>query len=226
MIFIIYAIYLLKHVIERLRRKSRIISTNARNIELIFGDNWRLKLFILLIINLYNHYMNGTDLANQKRLYLITQRKYNVRIWRFLFYWLLDVILINYFILWRLQARWGGINIDWNSIEFNRVLGNALLIYNLKQESDYIITNTAIQTTKIIFKKIALNRCRGVFPKILNRIEIIIDLRLVLLFKDYNICREGFGRNKYINCKINGKASRLERSINMEYVSIINTKYK
>jgi hypothetical protein len=63
-------------------------------------------------------------------------------------------------------------------------------------------------------------------PGILNRVKAVTDLKSVLLFKNHNIYREGFRRDEYVNCKIDGKIFQLERSINAEYASITNMKYK
>jgi hypothetical protein len=133
-IFTVHSIYLLIDVVERLRRRSRVSFTNARNVGEVFGIAFRLKLFIPLVIDLYNYHMNGADVTNQRRSYLITQRKYNVRTWRPFFYWLLDIILTNCFILWRLQIRRGATKVDWDSVEFNRALGSVLLVHILAND--------------------------------------------------------------------------------------------
>lgn len=75
----VHSIHLPTDVVKVLRKRPRVTSSNARNVKPVFGDNWRLKLFIPLAIHLYNYYMNGADLANQKRLHLTIQRKHNVR---------------------------------------------------------------------------------------------------------------------------------------------------
>jgi hypothetical protein len=60
----VHSIHLSIDIIERLRRRSRMISINTKNIRDVFLYNARLKLFILLIIDDYNHYINETDIAN------------------------------------------------------------------------------------------------------------------------------------------------------------------
>jgi hypothetical protein len=82
----VHNIYSPKNIIERDRKRPRVIFTNAKNIRKIFNAKFRRILFILLTINAYNHHINGTDIANQFRKFLTTQRKYNQRIWRFLFH--------------------------------------------------------------------------------------------------------------------------------------------
>jgi ankyrin repeat protein len=58
-------------------------------------------LYIPLEIDDYNHHMNGADIANQRRKYCSNQRKHNIRAWRLLFLWLLDIVIANCYILWR-----------------------------------------------------------------------------------------------------------------------------
>jgi hypothetical protein len=81
-----YSIHLSTDVIERNRKKPRLTSTNAQNIRKIFNIQIRRVLFIPLTINAYNHHMNGTDIINQFRKFLTTQRKHNQRTWKSLFY--------------------------------------------------------------------------------------------------------------------------------------------
>jgi hypothetical protein len=218
----VHSIHLPTDVVETLRRRPRVTSSNARNVKPIFGDSWRLKLFIPLAIHLYNHYMNGADLANQRRSHLTTQRKHNVRTWRPLFYWLLDVTLTNCFILWRLQARRGGTNIDWDPVEFNRALGSALLVYSSAQES------IASSPAKAPLKTIAPNRYKGVLPGIPMKVEEVTDLRSLLVARSHDMRTETF-RRECIGCKIDGKASRGARQVdaslaNVEFAKKVNTR--
>jgi hypothetical protein len=124
-----------------------------------------------------------------------------VRTWRPLFYWLLNVTLTNYFILWRLQARRGGIKIDWDSVKFNRALGNALLIHDLAQELG------APSPPKIPLKTIAPNRYKGVLPEIPMKVEEVTDLRSLLVARRHDMRTEA-SRRECVSCKIDGKASR------------------
>jgi hypothetical protein len=76
----VYSIYSSRNVVERDRKRSRVIFTNAKNVREVFGAKSRRILFIPLTINAYNHYINKADIANQFRKFLITQRKHNQRI--------------------------------------------------------------------------------------------------------------------------------------------------
>ena len=58
-------------------------------------DNESIKtLFISRSIDLYNHYMNGMNVANQLRFYYNTQRSHK-KIWFSLWHWLLNVTITN-----------------------------------------------------------------------------------------------------------------------------------
>ena len=60
--------------IEKLRKKPVKISINACTSRVLFGDLTVKKLFIPDFIDLYNHFMNGVDVADQLRCYYDTQR--------------------------------------------------------------------------------------------------------------------------------------------------------
>ena len=54
------------------------------------------------LIDDYNNHMNGVDIADQLRASYPTHRR-GVRNWLPLFYWLLDTIKVNSYLLWRLH---------------------------------------------------------------------------------------------------------------------------
>jgi hypothetical protein len=56
------------------------------------------NLPIPMAIDDYNHFIGGVDIANQLRARFSTQQR-GVKLWRPLFYWLLDSTIINAFIL-------------------------------------------------------------------------------------------------------------------------------
>jgi hypothetical protein len=86
--------------------------------------------------------MNGADVANQRRKHLITQRKHNLRNWRPLFHWLLDITLTNWFILWRMQARQQDSKANWDPVEFNRALVDSLMTYDPAQTPAPTVTES------------------------------------------------------------------------------------
>ncbi|MFL5661997.1 MAG: hypothetical protein ACJ8BW_11710 [Ktedonobacteraceae bacterium] len=91
-------------LIKRYRKAPKPTSTNAKVVLAVFGGEYRKWLYIPIAIDDYNHHMNGVDIANQRRKYCSTYRKRNLRSWRPLFHWLLDVTVVNSYILWREQV--------------------------------------------------------------------------------------------------------------------------
>ena len=63
-----------RKTINRLRRRPAKTATNARTSRAMFEEQARKELSIPEFIDMYNHYMNGVDNADQLRCYYITQR--------------------------------------------------------------------------------------------------------------------------------------------------------
>ena len=61
-------------LIDRNRRRPAKTATNAKTSWTVFGDQPVKKLPISRPIDLYNHYMNDVDVADQLRCYYNTQR--------------------------------------------------------------------------------------------------------------------------------------------------------
>ena len=55
--------------IKRLRRRPAKIAINTRTSRAIFGEEARKKLTIPEFIDIYNHYINGVNNADQLRCY-------------------------------------------------------------------------------------------------------------------------------------------------------------
>lgn len=88
--------YRLKNeTIERLRKRPAPTSTNAKIVRPVFGDLPVKRLQIPLVIDEYNHYMNGVDRANHLRHNLTAHRPFEKRVWRPIWYWLLDICAVN-----------------------------------------------------------------------------------------------------------------------------------
>ena len=77
-------------------------STSARIVRCIFGDDATKALEIPVFIDDYNHQMGGVDIANQLRESYETH-KATWRNWWPLFYWLIDVIVINSYRLYQVH---------------------------------------------------------------------------------------------------------------------------
>ncbi|CAG8728662.1 2479_t:CDS:2, partial [Cetraspora pellucida] len=80
--------------VERERQRPRETSTNAVKVRTVFGTESKKKLKIPRVIDDYNNYMNGVDVADQLRSYYSMQQTTR-RNWMPLFFWLLDTAIIN-----------------------------------------------------------------------------------------------------------------------------------
>ena len=90
--------------IERIRRRPRKTSTNATKVHAIFGDASKKALPIPCIIDDYNHFMGGVDIADQLRGYYGTQLPVR-RTWMPLFFWLLDTSIINSYLIFKKSGK-------------------------------------------------------------------------------------------------------------------------
>ncbi|GES85239.1 hypothetical protein RCL_jg18055.t1 [Rhizophagus clarus] len=91
--------------IERIRRRPRETSTNAVKVRAVFGTASKKSLPIPVVIDDYNHFMGEVDIADQLQGYYDTQLPVR-RTWMPLFFWLLDMTLINlYLILKKINAN-------------------------------------------------------------------------------------------------------------------------
>lgn len=107
--------------VERERHRPRETSTNATKVRTVFGSSPRKKLRILKVVDDYNFNMGGVDIADQLRSYYNTQQT-AFRNWMPFFFWLLDTVIINTFLLskktgstltqreFRASLAWGLIN--------------------------------------------------------------------------------------------------------------------
>ena len=83
-----------KRYVQRVRRRPAKTSTNARTSRAPFGDLAVKKLPIPDFIDLYNHFMNGVDVADQLRCYYDTQR-IHLKTWKPLWHFLLNTTVCN-----------------------------------------------------------------------------------------------------------------------------------
>src|SRR5438477_55219 len=88
----------IQNQIERIRHRPRETSTNAAKVRAIFGHASKKSLPIPVVIDDYNHFMGGVDIADQLRGYYGTQLTVR-RTWMPLFFWLLDTAIINSYLI-------------------------------------------------------------------------------------------------------------------------------
>ena len=104
-VLFISTVHIGKQHVEKLRRRSAKTSTNARTSRAPFGDLAIKKLPIPDFIDLYNHFMNGVDVADQLRSYYDTQR-IHLKTWKPLWHFLLDTTIVNsYKIIYTTELR-------------------------------------------------------------------------------------------------------------------------
>ncbi|RHZ58025.1 hypothetical protein Glove_379g16 [Diversispora epigaea] len=90
--------------IERIRRRPQETNTNAAKVRAIFGNASKKALPIPRIIDDYNHFMGGVDIADQLRGYYGTQLPVR-RTWMPLFFWLLDTSIINSYLIFKKSGK-------------------------------------------------------------------------------------------------------------------------
>jgi Transposase IS4 len=89
--------------IEKERKRPRKSTLNSTKVREVFGDNYEKNLKIPRVIDEYNQHMGGVDLADQLRSYYDSQLTCR-RNWMPLFFWLLDIALVNSFKLAALKG--------------------------------------------------------------------------------------------------------------------------
>ncbi|EDN11160.1 predicted protein [Histoplasma mississippiense (nom. inval.)] len=95
-------------VIECTHKCPGELSTNANIVRKVFEDQPQKKLKIPLIIDDYNHHMNGVDLANQYQA-AYTSHRVTYHTWLSILYWLIDSAAINAYRLQYLYMKQQGI---------------------------------------------------------------------------------------------------------------------
>jgi hypothetical protein len=91
--------YSLLQRVRRKRKRPALTSTNARIVRPVFGNAIRKWLWIPLAIDAYNHHMNAVDRNNQLRRTMTVCRPQEQRVWRPQWLWLLDICLVNSFLI-------------------------------------------------------------------------------------------------------------------------------
>lgn len=110
--------------VKRLRRRPAKTATNARTSRAAFGEMPLKELDIPEFIDLYNHYMNGVDNADQLRCYYSTQRVH-FKTWKPLWHFLLDTTIVDSYKLHRCAPK-GSYNQPFSQREFRVILASQL----------------------------------------------------------------------------------------------------
>jgi hypothetical protein len=125
----IHTIHTANDFIARQRKRPAKTSTSARIVRPVFGDNPIKELEIPVFINDYNYNMGGVDIANQLRESFETHRA-TLRTWWPLFYWLIDVTVINSYRLYRTHMTQLGQQSTLSHVEFRTALYSSLFSYS------------------------------------------------------------------------------------------------
>ena len=91
----------------RMHRRPAMTATNAKTTRIPFGGEATKELEIPQFIDMYNHFMGGVDQHDQLRGYYSTQRTH-YKTWKPLWHALLDIIIINSYIISRDVANPSG----------------------------------------------------------------------------------------------------------------------
>jgi hypothetical protein len=86
------------------RKRPAKTSTSDSIVRIVFEDNLIKELWIPVFIDHYNHNIRGVDIANQLRKAYKTHKATRHNYWP-LFYWLIDVVVINTYRLYRVHVR-------------------------------------------------------------------------------------------------------------------------
>jgi hypothetical protein len=86
-------------MVIKAQKRPNATSTSATITRPMFGDSPVKDLPILAAIDAYNRYMGGVDIANQLRAAFTTLWPQNLHYWKPLFYYLLDIALVNSYLL-------------------------------------------------------------------------------------------------------------------------------
>lgn len=83
-----------RETVRRKRHRPTKTATNARTSRVLFGEEAVKELSISEFFDMYNHFMNGVDVADQMRSYYNTQRVH-LKNWKPLWHYLLDTAVTN-----------------------------------------------------------------------------------------------------------------------------------
>ena len=97
--------YNLTNMIIRAYKRSSYTSTYASITRSVFENSLIKELSIPVDINAYNHHMKEIDIKNQYQTDFTTLQHQNQCYWKLLFYWLLDIALVNSYLLYKAYQK-------------------------------------------------------------------------------------------------------------------------
>ena len=121
----VHTIHTANDFVIRLRKRPAKTSTSARIVRCIFEDDATKYLEIPIFIDDYNYRIRAVNIANQLRESYETH-KTSFRNWWPLFYWLIDVIVINSYRLYQVHMAQLSQESRFSHLEFRISLYNYL----------------------------------------------------------------------------------------------------
>jgi len=100
MVFVTSTIHKVGNIIKRMRKKPRITANNKKHVKQIWGDEGCVEIFIPTLIDDYNHWMGGVDLADQRIAYYHPNMRC-MRTWIPMFIQIISMIRNNCFLVYR-----------------------------------------------------------------------------------------------------------------------------
>jgi hypothetical protein len=94
----------LRDKISRSRKRPRFTSSNGPSIRTVFQNKNTIIIPIPVMVDDYNYHKGGVDIADQYRSYFFTQLIAR-RNWLPFFFWLLDTMIVNAYILYSLSME-------------------------------------------------------------------------------------------------------------------------
>ena len=87
--------------VKRQRKRPKITSTNAAQAYSCLEGQSKKWLRVPIPIDDYNHGMNGVDMASQIRGGFSVHQPLEVKWWRSILYWILDICANNAYLIWK-----------------------------------------------------------------------------------------------------------------------------
>ena len=100
LVFLVSTIHRVGSIVQRERRRPQKTVTNKNHVDRVWGTSGKKKIYIPSLVDCYNHWMGGVDLADQRISYYMPDLRCR-RNWIPLFIQLLGMIRNNSYIIYR-----------------------------------------------------------------------------------------------------------------------------
>ena len=100
LVFLVSTIHRVESIIERVRRRPRFTQMNRGHVDNIWGERGKKNIYIPSLVDDYNHWMGGVDLADQRIAYYMPDLRCR-RNWIPIFIQLLGMIRNNSYVVYK-----------------------------------------------------------------------------------------------------------------------------